>query len=641
MYRKFNIILLFIFVFSLSSLYGENVSQCDFLYSQFLKDGYYPKQQYLENTDSKSFPYNILLKSNNKSSGYVFISIEDSISVIKELESISHFANVICTANDNSLLFPNYAAGTETAIANLNLENVKTPILYLSINKKNDRYWTLTPGSKGLLTPSYTFLKIKKALEKENIHSYIEKGSLALYKINLAKSNPVMQTLLENGFPAVKLNFQTTNKEKIVSVVKNFIQDYDIDNPKNQEVNYDTASIFSFSFIISEPTLTIIFLSVAAFSLFSICVFSFMFGRKKMMHKKTMLKYWYIAPLFLLIALFCLTLSQMITKWIFSAWSFYPQYALIFKFVFTFLFFSLFYILRKGLKIPSRLFVYSYLLNIISFVNLFVFSALDLPFLLIFGLEYILIYISQGFKKTSLLLISIVLLILPFIPTLYGVFNNSDISSLIYLVDGNFFINLILSLFILPFTFMVMRIILSFKKRIYVKRQIIKLLILILIFVALLITTICINSNLKNKKSLSNQSVEFVSTDKDLASFSLSSETSIGFSDNKLEIKSLENVIYYEIKIFSDFSFPIYSANFPFSFFETQNAAQFNLAENPPKNFTLEFLTAENQDFNIEITAYVREKFPKEITTPIIETRKYIISNSEKMSEISLQDNKI
>jgi hypothetical protein len=331
----------------------------------------------------------------------------------------------------------------------------------------------------------------------------------------------------------------------------------------------------------------------------------------------------------------------MLTKWIFSAWSFYPQYALVIKFVFAFLFFSLFYILRKGLKIPSRLFVYSYLLNIISFVNFFVFSALDLPFLLIFGIEYILIYISQGFKKTSLLLISTILLILPFIPTLYGVFNNSDISSLIYLVDGNFFINLILSLFILPFTFMVMRIILSFKKRIYVKRQIIKLLILILIFVALLITTICINSNLKNKKSLSNQSVEFVSTDKDLASFSLSSETSIGFSDNKLEIKSLENVIYYEIKIFSDFSFPIYSANFPFSFFETQNAAQFNLAENPPQKFTLEFLTAENQDFNIEITAYVREKFPKEITTPIIETRKYIISNSEKMSEISLQDNKI
>ena len=641
MYRKFYIILLVILAFSLSSVYGENVSQCDFLYSQFLNDGYNPKQQYLENTDSSEFPYNILLKSNDKSSGYVLISIEDASSVVKELEDISQFANVICTANDNSIIFPDYAAGTETAITNLNLENVQTPVLYLSINKKNDRYWTLTPGSKGLLSPSYTFLKIKKALEKENIHSYIENGSLALYKINLAKSNPIMQTLLANGYPAIKLNFQTSNKEKLVSVVKNFVQDYDINNPKNQEVNYDSASIFSFSFIISESTLTIIFLSVAAFSLFSICVFSFMFGRKKTMHKKTMLKYWYIAPLFLLIALFCLTLSQMLTKWIFPVWSFYPQYALIIKFIFTFVFFSLFYILRKGLRIPSRLFVYSYLLNIISFVNLFVFSALDLPFLLIFGLEYILIYISQGFKKTSLLLISTILLILPFIPTLYGVFNNSDFSSLMYLVDGNFFINLILSLFILPFTFMVMRIILSFKKRIYVKRQIIKLLILILIFVILLITTICINKNLKDNKILSTESVEFVSTDKDLASFSLSSTNSIGFSDNKLIINSIENVIYYEIKIFSDFPFPIYSANFPFSFFETQNAAQFNLAENPPKNFTLDFLTEEDEDFTIEIKAYAQENFSNKTNTPIIETRKYVISNSKNLSEISLQDKKI
>ena len=178
MYRKFYIILLIILAFSLSSVYGENVSQCDFLYSQFLNDGYNPKQQYLENTDSSEFPYNILLKSNDKSSGYVLISIEDASSVVKELEDISQFANVICTANDNSIIFPDYAAGTETAITNLNLENVQTPVLYLSINKKNDRYWTLTPGSKGLLSPSYTFLKIKKALEKENIHSYIENGSL-------------------------------------------------------------------------------------------------------------------------------------------------------------------------------------------------------------------------------------------------------------------------------------------------------------------------------------------------------------------------------------------------------------------------------------------------------------------------------
>ena len=121
MYRKFYIILLIIFAFSLSSIYGENVSQCNFLYSQFIKDGYYPKQQYLENTDSSEFPYNILLKS-NESSGYVLISIEDAISVVNELESISQFANVICTANDNSLIFPDYAAGTETASRSEELE---------------------------------------------------------------------------------------------------------------------------------------------------------------------------------------------------------------------------------------------------------------------------------------------------------------------------------------------------------------------------------------------------------------------------------------------------------------------------------------------------------------------------------------
>ena len=130
--------------------------------------------------------------------------------------------------------------------------------------------------------------------------------------------------------------------------------------------------------------------------------------------------------------------------------------------------------------------------------------------------------------------------------------------------------------------------------------------------------------------------MHFVESNEDLANFSLISDSSIGFSDNKLTIQALEDVLYYEIKIFSDSTFPIFGSNFPFSFFETENAAQFNLAENPPKDFTLEFLTEDGATFQIEVKVFAKKTNTNTENstnidsekTPTIETKLYIISNT-------------
>ena len=118
MYRKFSIIFLAFFFFSLFGIYGETVSQCDFLYNQFLKDGFFPEKQPLEGTLSDEFPYNIILKEESISEESVLflISIEDALEISQELEEISQFGTVICTANDKSILFPTFPAGTQTAI---------------------------------------------------------------------------------------------------------------------------------------------------------------------------------------------------------------------------------------------------------------------------------------------------------------------------------------------------------------------------------------------------------------------------------------------------------------------------------------------------------------------------------------------
>lgn len=610
MYRKLSFLLLFVFFVFCSFSYGETVSQCDFLYSIFSDKGLSPQKQALDNTENFNFPYNIILENKNKSAIYprIFISVEEALKIVPELVSLSKYTTIYCTANDKSILKPNFCAGTETAINSFSQEEIKPPIVILSINGENEKSWTLEPGSNGYITPSYCFRKLKNALESANVYSYIKEGSLALYKLNLVKENVVLSTILENNYPAIGIDFPITESYKLPEILVNFSTDYDVFDFKNKEVNYDSFTLFSKNYTISEATLTLIFVSIVGFSLFSICLLSFMFGRKKVMHKKTMVKYWYIAPVFFIITFLFFIFSQLITKWLFPIWEFFPQYAIIIKIIFAILLYNLVYISRKQLKVPSRIFIYSYLLNIISLVNIFVFSALDLPLLILFGLEFLIIYISQGFRKTWLLIISTILLLIPFVPTLFGIFANSDFQTLTLLVNGNIFVNMILSLLILPFVFMIMRIIISINRKHHShKKFIIKLSINIFITILFILFTIFFNNFLEKTHGVEKTETIFIESDKELISYNLSLKEDIGFFDNILTLETLENVIYYDIKIYSNFSFPIYSANYPFDFFQTLGAAQFNLAENPPQKLELEFLSDSKGDYTIEINVYSLE----------------------------------
>lgn len=610
MYKKHWYFLLTIFLLICSFSFGETVSQCNELFTAFSEDGYSPTKQALDNTESFDFPYNIILDSQSETSlkPRIFITIEDALHIIPELEKISDYATVVCTANDYSLLNPDFPAGTQTAIDFFSQEKIKTPIIILRLNSNDDIYWNFNPGSDGYITPSYCFKKLKNALESENINSFIADGSLALYKLNLTQSNPSLTFVLENEYPGIQLNFPLNEKNKLVPIVRNFTHGYDYHDPKNKEVNYSSVTIFSKNFTISESSLSFIFVCIVCFSLFSICVLSFMFGRKKIVHKKTLVKYWFIAPLFLIITLICLFLGQLITKWLFPMWETFPHYGVIIKLGFAIFFYSLFYILRKKLRIPSRIFIYSYLLNIVSLVNFFVFSALDLPLLLIFGLEFILIYVSQGFKKPILLIISILLLFLPFIPSIFGIFSNSDFQAIQIFVNSNVLVNILLSLLILPFAFMIMRIIISFNLKHHSnKKLIIKIIINLGLIIIFSIFTIIFNNSLEKNFGQKNTEIQFEITDKELISYSITTKEDIGFSDNDLTIYALANNIYYDINIYSDFPFPIYSANYPFDFFETTDAVHFNLAENPPEKVFLEFLSETSANYTIEIKVYALE----------------------------------
>ena len=86
--------------------------------------------------------------------------------------------------------------------------------------------------------------------------------------------------------------------------------------------------------------------------------------------------------------------------------------------------------------------------------------------------------------------------------------------------------------------------------------------------------------------------------------------------------------------------FPIYSANFPFNFLESSNGATFNLAENPPKKFDLEFITEADEDFTIEIKVYAKDNnLYNTNSNKTIFTKTYTISTSKGINKTIQQEN--
>ena len=56
MYRKSLVFLLIFVILSPCFLFGENISQCDFLYSRFVGFGLTPQKQSLDGTENYQFP---------------------------------------------------------------------------------------------------------------------------------------------------------------------------------------------------------------------------------------------------------------------------------------------------------------------------------------------------------------------------------------------------------------------------------------------------------------------------------------------------------------------------------------------------------------------------------------------------------
>lgn len=613
MIKKSFIILLIINILSFSStLFATSITECNILFDKLVGQGYTPIKQNLQGADSSLFPYNIVLYNTieTQKNKTISLTIEDALKFTDNIGILSLYGTIVFTANDYSVLPANIAdkipAGTDTWIQSQN--SIETTILFEFTEDSLLNYWKLIPGCKKSITPEFLFKSVSTSLEKSNQNYYIPGGLISLYRLGFMEKDVILETYLSNNIPTILLKIpEETLAKNLSNVLENISLPDKIEEVSVVDTHYSVIMLGSNVIFISETFLAVVLILITGFALFLLCGISFLFGKGKDENRKNFIKYWYISPLLIPIVILLLWIAQCLVSVFFPVWQDLPLFGFILKILFTTLLLALCGVLHRILHIPSNTFVYGFLMTITAFANIYIFAAIDLPLLIVFGIVYFIVYLSRPVKKTIPLILYAILAVVPFSPFAITFLFTKNPESLIRFIDSSLVGNFLFAVFAMPFIYTALRILSHTlwkrKKPTFHKVQVIGVLI-VLIITIILMTISALFSDIYISKYKKEPTQIIQSENK--VKVSVNASETLDFVKASATIESLLPVLKYDISIISSSPIPIYSSNYPFTYFDITNGVSFNLPENPPNSITITYIADMGNKNDFIIKAYMK-----------------------------------
>ena len=128
------------------------------------------------------------------------------------------------------------------------------------------------------------------------------------------------------------------------------------------------------------------------------------------------------------------------------------------KTLLSFIFVSIMMIIFTHFRMPLSQVIYGYLLTLVSVMNIFIFSSIDLILLAVFIFEFIIIYFARFAHKTTSLFVVILIMLIPFVPFAINIWEYASTQTLFNLVNTDFIGNLLYACILVPFQIMWLRI---------------------------------------------------------------------------------------------------------------------------------------------------------------------------------------
>lgn len=477
---------------------------------------------------------------------------------------------------------------------------------------------TIHTGSIFSTSPLWLCKKITEAFQERDEIYLFPNFISSLYRLGLIHGDKRAEAFVRNEIPAISV---TLNSIENLSVLKHFLESFTPEETENWDQHYVFLPLHypAKPIVLNENFCLGVCMVLAVITLLSLCIISFT-GKQGEQNKIELLKNLYVLPLTLAVSVLGLSLSQVFLKKFFGDIVINPVTFFGLKVIVSMIFISIFYALHNILKLPTDIFIYSYIIQFIAIFNIFFFALQDLMLFVPYGIEYILIFIFRRRKGLANLIIFFVMMSFPFIPYVVDILQKTSPEDFPRIIYTDFWGNISISLTLFPFQIIWLKILVRlniFNK--LKKYSALKLFrnglfstaaIFAFCFAFMQAIYLIVYKPVRTKEE--NSKVTLRNDFSSFCSVNISQDEFSGMNTNHIKITSEKNALRYEVKIKSlDYSVPIYDSLYAYDFSSektkrggTMEEVNFIIPDYPPEKMTIDYAASPDSVAAVEVTSF-------------------------------------
>lgn len=587
---------------------------------QILTDnGFSPDREYLRYTGRDLFPYNISLtlndgiKTNLRNTVIVDILQKDFIQNKKQI--ISTIQNSFSQEIRIIYLFSVHDAGLPSDEELLSGSEYyassypdKDNSCAVSVSFTDSKSSYLNIGSTSTITPLWLARRMARSFESTQQDYSMDHILMSLYRMGFVKGDRRLSAYLNSTIPAIGVSLNSPDALKAIGL---FLDTFSPQETYQWDNHYVCIRLPFASLWLGEPFFVICLMIIIFIILFIIVFFSFV-GKNKEINRNKLKQIWYMIPLTLTVSFCSLYLGQIFAICVSKLGISSPLILFGIKIIISLFFISCLFAYQEHFKINMDEFVYGYILTVLSIINIFVFSTVDLLLLFVFFVEYILVHISRATTTTKHLIISIVLMILPFVPYIYMLLTLGDTESLKGFTSSTFGTNLLLAAGLFPFDIMWLRILVNIsawqkEKNHDLKKRLFSIAITTTALIWIGISFFTLLSLLIPNKSAEKQQFHYVTSEESQISINSSKRKINGLANYQVSINSKEKPLRYKITVTSNTNVPIFDSLYDYKILN-RGTSTFLLPDFPPQKLNLVFASEEETNLHLSVEGWFKGK---------------------------------
>jgi hypothetical protein len=602
---------------------------------EFLEmSGYAPVRHALTGGRHSDFPYNLTVElppssdqnpaePDSRKTLIIAFTMEDSWKyrkitdkIIEHLDSLKHDYTLILLfsyGDNQTLTFDHHPDGTNVYISEIADDDDCSAVC---ISFTDSRQAAVIPGSGGDVSPLWLVRRLSSSLASSGIPFIIKGGSLgSLYRLSILEGDDRCAYFMRSSIPCAGILLPSDSDIRAIGKASSFFfSSYSSSGTEIWDRHYIAFHPGTRFFWFSEHFIIVCFISVAFLSLFVLAEFSFSVSKRRIKIRNDVLRFWYILPLTVALAAVSFELSQPLTLFLNKIFSIRLFTQLSIKLVITFVITSLLYLISLRIQGSGEDRSYAYLMTIVSVINIFIFSAVDISMLFLFTAEYLVIYLSRPFKKTYALITEFVIMALPFIPYIRLISSSADSLMLRNAVYSSFSVNILFAFGILPFMLQWLRII----SHLYTRwtatgisessRRMRFSAAYSLFFILIAVSGASVSFYFSRKVSRSRAETEssrhvFTDTDDDMVKCSVTSKTFFGETTRIISVSLGGEAEYCTVTVSGNSAGAVIYSDSPYTTDLRTSASSFDIPSWPPSSMVFSFAADTSVDSTVTVTA--------------------------------------